>query len=205
MTPSKSKFPAVVIGILGGVGSGKTTVAGMFRQCGAWVLEADRLAHKALRQPGVKRRLVRLWGRAMLDRGGAPDHKKIGGIVFKDPHARVQLESIVHPVITKMMKDETSKHGGLVIWDAALLGETGFHRQCDVLVFVDAPESRRLERVRSSRHWTPGELRRRERAQMGLNKKRQLADYIIKNHQSKASTLKQVRTIAKHILNSVMN
>ncbi|HZN62128.1 MAG TPA: dephospho-CoA kinase [Planctomycetota bacterium] len=189
-----------VVGLLGGIGSGKSAVASLFEKRGARTVDADRVAHGVLEEPSVRRTLASWWGPGILRRGRV-DRAGVARRVFGSAAEAARLEALVHPRIRRALKSEISRarrRGGVLIVEAALLLETGSDAGCDVLVFVDAPAAVRRRRV-AARGWTVGEWRRRERAQWPLGRKRIKADYVINNGGSKAATRKQVDSILQEI------
>ncbi len=179
-----------VIGLAGGIGAGKSTVAGILARLGCLVVDSDSRAKAALDRPDVRGQLVQWWGSDILQRavlGEEPrvDRAKVAQIIFADPEQRKRLESLVHPIV-RQDRETAAKEGAAagakaVIVDAPLLFEAGLDAECDAVIFVDAPRNARLERVRSNRGWSPKELDRREAAQLPLQTKRSKADYTVVN------------------------
>lgn len=189
-----------VVGLLGGVGSGKSSVAALFKEFGALTVDADRIAHGVLEDPAVRRTLVAWWGPAILRRGRV-DRAEVARRAFGSAEATAKLNALTHPRIRRELKREIARArrlGGVVIVEAALLLETGSDAGCDVLVFVDAPAAVRRRRA-ASRGWTAAEWRRREDAQWPLPRKRARADYVIDNGGSRAAARKQVVSILQEI------
>jgi dephospho-CoA kinase len=175
----------LVVGLAGGIGSGKSEVARLLGEHGFVVVDSDAEARACLDRPEVRDRLVEWWGRRVLDAEGRVDRRVVAEIVFGDSKERARLESLVHPLVRRRREDlrEEARRAGAcgVVVDAPLLLEAGVDRECDVLVFVDAPRERRVERVRASRGWDEAELARREAAQMPLEAKRARCDIEIAN------------------------
>jgi dephospho-CoA kinase len=174
------------LGIVGGIGSGKSAVADAMRSLGGHLIAADRLGHEALLQSDIKAKLRQRWGDAILDERGDADRKKIGAIVFTDPAELRALEAQVFPYIEKRIVEEiaharTRNDVKFIILDAAILLETGWHRHCDKIVFVDAPRSLRVARLKEKRGWSEEEVDRREKMQMPLEEKMNRADAVIVN------------------------
>jgi dephospho-CoA kinase len=194
-----------VIGLTGGVGSGKSAVAAMFARLGASVFDADKLCHDLLDRPAVARRVRAYFGDEIIGRGGRLDRRAIAEKVFTDGAALARLMAILHPEVIRQLKASaallrlTGARKALVI-DAALLTETGLEKICDALVFVDAPLSVRAARAGRKRGWTAGEIKRREKFQLPLNKKRQKADYVIDNTRTRRQTLTQVKDIWRSLI-----
>ncbi len=195
---TKGTSPQPVVGIVGGIGSGKSLVASMLAEMGGRVIDADAVGHAMLRRPETVAALTERFGPRILDEAGRIDRRRLAGIVFEDPEALAALNAVVHPP----MKEELAARiaalradrafDGPVILDAAVLLETDWHELCDVIVFVDAPPDQRLARVAASRGWSADELGRREKNQKCLDFKRSQAHYIVRNNSSESHLRQQV-------------
>lgn len=177
-----------ILGLVGGIGSGKSSAARLFAESGAVVLDADKIGHEILLQSDVKQIACDRWGDTIFDSNGEIQRRKLAKIVF-EPSEQGQkelefLNKLTHPRITETIRDriETLKSQGtpLILVDAPLLFESGWNRLVSEVIFVDAPESLRLKRV-LSRGWTPEEFRKREATQWSVEKKRSLADHVLLN------------------------
>ena len=193
-----------VIGLMGGPGSGKSTVARLFQDFGCEIIDADKLAHDAIQSGPAKQQLRVWWGDRAFDASGNVDRQAVGQIVFNDAEQLRRLEALVHPLVSEGRKKERGRLFGLrdcvaVVEDCPLLLETGLDKQCDWLVLVDTPDKIRLSRVRDSRGWDEEELKKRDQRQLPLDIKRQAADYVIRNDQ----TLAQVREQVRHVLQNI--
>lgn len=177
--------PIPVIGLVGGVGSGKSATARAFEKLGCLVSDSDKAVRAVLARPEVAQELASWWGRGILNKGGGVDRKKVAEIVFEDDFQRRRLEGLVHPLVRESREeliDRAKREGAKgVIVDAPLLFEAGVDSECDTVVFVETPRSVRLERVKS-RGWDGEELDRRENAQMTLEEKRRRSDHVLVNH-----------------------
>ena len=194
----------VIIGILGGIGAGKSTVVRMLRRFGAQAIDADELAHETLESPAVRRELVSWLGTVIVDDDGRVDRKAVGKQVFADPEKLERLEALVHPGVRKEItrqleefrrerrSDGPDEAEGILVLDVPLLASTPLRDECDALVFVDASLDVRRERVKRTRGWPAGELEKRESHQMPVEEKRRLADFVIDNSQEESETLRQV-------------
>jgi dephospho-CoA kinase len=176
----------LVVGLIGGIGSGKSQVADAFARRSARVISGDALAHEALRQPAIRERIAARWGREMLDERGEVARRKLAVVVFADPAERKALEEIVHPWIERRLREEIAAAAAdprvkLVVFDAAIMLEAGWDNVCDRLVYVDAPRELRLKRVAGQRGWTEQETAARERAQLPLTEKAARADHALDN------------------------
>ncbi len=183
----------LVVGVIGGIGSGKSTVTDEFARRGAVVISADALGHEALRQPAIREAIVRRWGGEVLDAAGEVDRKKLAAIVFAEPGQRQALEGLVHPYIRRRAEEEIARALAcpdvpMIVLDAAVLVEAGWADVCDRIVFVDADEGVRRARV-ARRGWRIDEMMRREAAQLPLTRKRGRADHVLEN----SSTLEHLR------------
>ncbi|HEX3150409.1 MAG TPA: dephospho-CoA kinase [Gemmataceae bacterium] len=187
-----------VIGLVGGIGAGKSTVANALIRHGGKVVAADPLGHEALEQPDIFARVVEVWGdRGILTPDGKIDRKKFGRIVFPSPVERSRLEHLVHPYIEQRIREEIDKAKAdstakFVVLDAAIMLEAGWDGVCDKLIYVDAPRAIRLARVQQQRHWTDQDLANREAVQMPPEKKKERANVVIDNGGSPEATIAQV-------------
>jgi dephospho-CoA kinase len=189
-----------VIGIAGGIGAGKSEVARTFAQLGCVVTDSDAVARKALDFPEVAAKLQSWWGPAVVGADGRIDRSTVARIVFGDAAERRRLEALIHPIVHEA-RQETIRRARLdgaraVVVDAPLLFEAGVDKECDAVVFVEAPFEQRLARVQRSRHWDEAELKARETAQLTPKEKRLRSDYVINNSGDLADLLSQ----AAHVL-----
>jgi dephospho-CoA kinase len=175
----------ILVGLTGGIGSGKTTVAGMLAARGAVVVDADELAREAL-EPGTRafRHVSDLFGEGILTRDGRIDRAALAGVVFSDEEKRRSLESITHPEIFRLLAEAVEKlrdTDQVVVFDAPLIIETGFHEAVDLLVVVTAPVEQRMERVRRDRGMSEAEAAVRIAAQAAPEARDAAADVLIHN------------------------
>ncbi|MFW5798178.1 MAG: dephospho-CoA kinase [Planctomycetota bacterium] len=174
------------VGLIGGIGSGKSLLARALERRGAEVIDADRIGHRLLDDPEVKQALVDHWGREVLQDDGRIDRKAVGRRVFADPQELKFLNRTVHPRLVVEVRRRLDELDGpdvpMVVIDAALLIEFGLDELCDRVIFVDAPRESRAARVREHRGWSARELELRESSQISLTEKRRRADMVIENH-----------------------
>lgn len=136
------------VGLTGGIGSGKSTVAGWLRDAGFEVVDADLLVAELYRPGGEGAAAVRdLLGPEMLDGQGGVDHAKVAARVFSDPQARLALEKAVHPLVRERFKQVVERSEGVVVLEATLLVEAGYAPDFDLIVAVEAPCELRLDRA----------------------------------------------------------
>lgn len=194
----------VVIGIAGGVGSGKSEVARVLAGLGAVVIDSDVQARAALERPEVKERLAEWWGAGVLRADGTVDRGAVADIVFKDPAERARLEGLVHPLVrarrADLVREAAEKGARMVVIDAPLLFEAGVDKECDAVIFVDTPREVRLGRVRAARGWDEAELDRRERNQMALREKRARSAYVVENSGDRAELEREVGRVFREVL-----
>ena len=187
----------VVVGLTGGIATGKSTVAALFAARGAAVVNADRIAH-ALQEPDQPcyHRIVEAFGTAVLDAQGRIDRRRLGARVFADLDARKRLEAILHPAIREACQQEiraaeASGHRVCVV-NAALILETGQQGRYDALVVVTASEEVQVARLVRLRGLTEAEVRQRLTSQWPTANKAALADFVIDNGGELAATEAQV-------------
>jgi dephospho-CoA kinase len=175
----------LLVGLTGGLGAGKSTVARLLAERGAVVVDADELARRAL-DPGTPgfEQVCDLFGRDILDAEGRIDRRELAARVFADEAKRRALESITHPEVFRLLADTVESYRGsdeVLAFDAPLIIETGFNEAVDVLVVVTAPEGARVERVMRERGMSEEEARARIGAQVEGIRREELADVIIRN------------------------
>ncbi len=194
-----------VIGLTGGVGTGKSTVAGMFHDLGATVLDADRIAHSLMKpRTAVCRKIRAEFGKGVLTREGRIDRKRLGSVVFHSQrHLRV-LCRIVHPAVRDRIQEllwqlERRNPNGAAVLDIPLLIESGPAYKTDALVVVSAPPSVAARRLKRRSGWSREEFERRSSFQLPLREKIRQADFVVNNGGSQSATRRQVVRIWKNI------
>lgn len=191
-----------IIGLTGGIGSGKSTVSQMIRRAGIPVICADKYAREVV-GPGRKayKKIVKTFGKEILKKNKTINRLKLGSIVFQSPGKRKILNKIVHPEVLRQMKQETKGLKGKkpAIWDVPLLFEAGFDKMCGVIVLVDSPEKTRIKRLMKRDDLSQSEIKKRMASQMPMKKKRKKADYIIDNSGTIIKTKRQVEQLAKKL------
>lgn len=196
LPPQRPARP-LVIGLLGGVAAGKSTVARILAEHGFEVLDADEVAREATEREDVARRIRDRFGATVVDATGRIDRARLADIVFADPEARTDLEAIIHPVVRAALEERLAAAlaaGRPVVLDVPLLLESGLAERCDALLFVEADAETRRRRARA-RGWSEGELERREAHQTELSVKRARADATILNDRSIQDTRRQVAEV----------
>jgi dephospho-CoA kinase len=194
-----------IIGIAGGIGSGKSFVARLFGEMGCCVIHADDQVRQAYDDPEIAKMLQQWWGAEIYKADGTVDRHAVAKRIFSDEKERVRLQDLLHPWVAgerdRVMAQAASRRDILAfVWDTPLLFEGGLERDCDAVVFVEAPAELRYQRVAQSRGWTADEINGREKLQWGLDKKRKASHYVVVNTADVAASRSQVREILSRIL-----
>jgi dephospho-CoA kinase len=190
----------LILGLVGGIASGKSIVANYLRDMGAIVLDADRAGHHVLRESEVIAAIKNRWGEKVLDPAGQVNRREVAKIVFSPAGAddRKFLEQLTHPRIESLLKAELDSIRSapnpppVVAIDAALLFEAGWDRLCDKILYIDAPRDIRLERA-VARGWSTEQFAAREAAQLPLAEKAAKSHIVIRN----ARTLQNLREVLR--------
>jgi len=175
----------LLVGLTGGIGTGKSTVARMLEKRGAVVFDADVLARQAVAPgtPGFDQ-VVERFGPNVLAPGGGLDREALASIVFSDPAARRDLEGIVHPEVRRMFAEGCEEYRDsdrVVVFSAPLLVETGMHTAFDRLIVVSAPVATQIERLMRDRGMAERDVQARIAAQLPLEAKAEVADILVDN------------------------
>jgi len=196
----------LVVGLTGGIASGKSTVAGILKDLGALVIDADILSREVvLPHTRCWKSITAHFGKGILNKDLSINRKKLASRIFSDPEKRMRLNRIIHPAIKKRIRQLITDIGhadagaALVIVDAALLVETGMYRDYDRLVVVAADENVQLARLMRRDRCTLMAAQRRLRSQLPLARKIHVADYVINNEGSRAQTRKQAQMLFKRL------
>lgn len=196
-----------VIGILGCIGSGKSTAASCFADLGCTIIDADSIGHEALNDPAILSKLIHRWGPELLDSGRSANRAWIAEKVFDCPEELKYLNSVIHPYVLQRCQTmiDTYQHAdevaGIVL-DMPLLLEVGWEKRCDFLVFVECSDEKRRQRVSKKGEFDFEQLKKRENFQISLDKKRQEAHYSIHNNSDKSDLAEQVALIFSNIAGS---
>ena len=178
----------LLVGLTGGIGSGKSTVARLLEKRGAVVFDADLLAREAV-EPGTPGHaaVIERFGADVLAPGGELDREALASIVFADPAARRDLEQIVHPEVRRLFAEGSEAYRDtdrVVVFSAPLLVETGMHTAFEVLVVVSATVATQIERLMRQRGMSEPSIRARIEAQAPLEDKAAAADFLVDNEGS---------------------
>jgi len=194
---SSTKKP--VIGILGGIGSGKSTVAAEFAKLGCGLIDADEIAHKLLEKKYVKEKIIALFG-PVLDSAGKIDRKKLAEIVFVDADKLASLTKILHPFVlarTEQLINQYNQENQVkaIVLDMPLLIEVGWEKRCDRLIFVDCERPLRVQRMREMGLFDENKIKIRENFQISLDNKAAIAENTINNNSGLSALVRQVADI----------
>ena len=183
--PVLSSRPMILVGLTGGVATGKSTVAHMFARCGAIVIDADALAHQVV-EPGKPawREIVRTFGPSVLNPDRTLNRQTLGALVFRHPTQLRRLERIIHPRVAREQARRTReaarlKPKSVVIYDVPLLFEAGIDARVDIIVVVTADRASQIARLKRRNGFTRAEAIRRIRNQFPLRRKAAAADYLL--------------------------
>jgi len=198
---------SLLVGLTGSMGSGKTRAASLFRQLGAYTLDADAvcLALVKPREPAW-REIVERFGNEILQADETLNRTELAKIVFTDPAKKRALESILHPRVfmeeQKFYNDIRSRQpDALVIIDAALLIESGNHKEMDKVIVVSCGQDEQIRRLLARGGWSREDIEKRLRSQMKVEDKIKLADYVIHNDGSLENLATQVESVFHELKN----
>jgi len=194
----------IVVGLTGNYGAGKSTVARMFRGLGAMTIDTDEIVRRLLEETEVIQEIREAFGEEALA-GGSVDKKWLAEWVFRDAHARVTLEDILHPRVFRKMQEELSaiscEGACIAIVEATVIFERGHQGRFDKIVTVYAPEEITFERLKE-KGIAEADARQRLVSQLPAEIKMRGSDFVIDNSKGIESTREQVRTIYQELLSS---
>ena len=196
MTQSTASYRK--IGLTGGIGSGKSTVAARFAALGAHVYDADEIARHALDPGGVcYARAIEAFGKKVVGSDGEIDRKRLAQIVFQDDVKRLALNAIIHPYVinelfARAARDLDGTQGKIAVFEVPLLFESGLDQSMDKTVLVVSDEENRIRRVMRRSGMTREQVLARMRAQMPEEEKRLRADHILENNSSEEELIRRV-------------
>jgi dephospho-CoA kinase len=184
----------LVAGLTGSIATGKSTVSGILKELGAFIVDADRAAHEVV-LPGTKawNEIVRIFGKEILQKSGEIDRERLGRIIFNDSAMRSILEEVVHPEVVHSMDEQirSIKSGfpdAVVILDVPLLIETGMHKGVGEVIVVYCPEDMQITRLMVRDNISREDALAKVRSQISIEEKRRYATLLIDNSASKDNT-----------------
>ena len=194
-------------GLTGGIASGKSTVAGWFRELGAYVQDGDAIAHQVMEPGGAAYdAVVERFGEGILDREGVISRPLLGELVFQDPAAREELNRLVHPRVREASARLLAAYleeGGpapVLVFEAALLVETGLYREYDSLIVVRCSREEQLQRLLARGLLTVDGAMARIESQLPLSRKLEVADFIIDTSVSPGETRKRTEEVFRELV-----
>ena len=195
-----------IIGILGGISSGKSTVAAEFAKLGCKVIDADKIAKNLLDKEDIKGKIVDLFGGSVIDPAGKIDSRKLAEVVFADTEKLSLLNEIIHPLVLSRAEQLIEKYNRqnqvkAIVLDMPLLVEVGWDKRCDKLIFVNCERQNRVNRAKKLGVFEENQLKIRENFQISLDKKVAIADNFIDNNSCFSALVKQVTGIFSCIMN----
>lgn len=192
----------MIIGVTGSFGSGKTTVAGIFKSFGAKLIDADKIAHRIIK-PGSKvyKKIIAAFGKDILKDNKTIDRDKLAHLVFNNKSLLRTLNKITHPRIISLIKGQIrADRSKIIVLDAPLLIEAGLGDWVDKIIVVKLSRAQQIQRLLNKPYLTKSEVSKRIAAQMPLRKKMRLADFIINNNGTIKATKRQVEKIFKKLI-----
>jgi len=191
----------IMVGLTGGIATGKSTVAQMFKRCGAVIIDADQLARDVVRRgKPAWREIVKVFGEGVLNQDGSIDRHALGTIVFHNRRKLRQLEHIIHPRVAREQQrlarriTERAPHA-VVVYEVPLLFESGAHQRVDTIVVVTADRETQIARLKHRNGMTRTEALRRIKNQMPLAQKVRGADVVLDGTGDKTLVRKEVRRL----------
>jgi len=195
----------LIVGLTGGVASGKTTVSQVLKEEGAYIIDADQIARELVQphKPAWSE-LIKAFGQEILQEDGSIQRKKLADKVFVDPKQRKLLNQILHPRIKEEMDRRTKEIGekdpqAIVVIDAPLMVELGDHREMDRLIVVTSTQTQQIERLKDRDRTNTEEALRIVSSQMPLEEKLKFADYVIRNEGSMEKTKKRAKEVYQEL------
>ena len=191
---------------MGGIGSGKSTVAAEFAKLGCKVIDADKIAHELLVRRTIKEQITTYFGRDVLDSKGNIDRKRLGEIVFADDDKLSLLNGLTHPHVMERVEELIEQYNRqnqvkAIVLDMPLLVEVGWNRRCDRLIFVDCEQKIRAERAKK-KGFDKNQIKIREKFQISLDNKLSFADNTVENNSDFSALVRQVADIFSDIMNN---
>ncbi|MFI5303949.1 MAG: dephospho-CoA kinase [Nitrospiria bacterium] len=200
-----SNMGILKIGLTGGIASGKSTIARIFKDLGAELIDADLIAHQVIQKGNpAYRKIVKRFGKDCLKRNGEINRKILGKIIFENPDKRKILNDIVHPEVFKRKIEAERKivkrnENAVIVFDIPLLIETGSYSTMDKVVLVYVKREKQIERLMKRNHLSREDSQKRIRAQSPFKLKKQYADYVIRGDEDLGKTRKNVKRILDKI------
>ena len=207
MEPSGKK---PIIGLAGGIGAGKSSVARILESLGAAVIDSDQQVRELYSDPHVMSVVRQWWGECVIGRDGCVDRQAVATIVFKAAAELERLERLLYPRLARGREEQIKVHQRdpsvrAIVLDSPKLYEVGLDKICDAVIFIDVDWTVRSKRVTASRGWDLAQLQQREKLLISLDRKRTMADHIVENHADTAALSGEIRRVFSSILAAGQN
>ena len=195
----------ILVGLTGGVATGKSTVAKLFERCGAHIIDADVLAHRVVEpDKPAWRAIVKAFGKQILNADRTLNRAALGRIVFRNTTRLRRLEHIIHPHVAEMQEQLTKTIGrrhprAVIVYEVPLLFEAGVDRRVDHIVVVTADRETQIARLKTRNGFTRAEALRRSRSQMPIKQKAAAADYVLDGTAPRPRLMAQVRRLYREL------
>jgi dephospho-CoA kinase len=194
-----------IIGIVGGMCSGKSTAARELAKSGCAVIDADEMAHQLLDDESVRAKIVQVFGEEVLEKEGKVSRAELAKRAFSDADELALLTEILHPPVLAKVEEligayESKPGVKAIVLDMPMLAEVEWEKRCDYVIFIDCEEPKRLERAQKTGIFSADEVKKRENLQISLDKKRVIADNIVNNNSDLSSLSKQIANIFSNIM-----
>ncbi len=202
--PTK-ELAMILIGVTGGIASGKTEVSKVFHKNGAIILSGDQMGKEVVEKNRlVLKELVRTFGKEILNNKGSLNRRKLGEIAFASKKSKEKLNQIIHPYLLRELRRRIEnlrrkKHRGIVAIDAALIVEWRFQKELDYLIFVQSKREDKIKRLQEHKGYSRREVLDRIKSQLPDKTKRKLADFVIKNDQGLIELREKANRVWKEI------
>lgn len=195
-----------IIGIIGGIGAGKSTVAGILAELGCAVIDADALAHQVLELPDVNKAIAARWGEDLRDSLGRIKRSALAARIFEEPDELTALNGLIHPLVLaevekRIRRYQADGHTKAIVLDMPLLLEVGWDQRCDHVIFVQCEKKMRIQHFQQKLGGKTADLGSREKVQISLDKKEDRADNVVINNSDFATLVRQVSEIFTNIIN----
>jgi len=190
------------VGLTGSIGTGKSTVSKIFKELGAYVIDADQIVHSLLKEESVKEKIREILGNVFDDKGEI-DKKKVAEIIFNNPEKKKQLEALIHPLVFERIQEkikniEKKDPDAVVVVEVPLMIETGSYKNYDVVIVVYAPEEIQLKRL-LNRGMEKEDALKRIKSQMPIDEKVKYADIVIENTGTLEELKKKVENVYREL------
>ena len=199
-----------VIGILGGISSGKSTVAEEFAKLHCGIIDADKIAHELLRTDSVKKQIAQQFGQNVFDPTGEVNKKKLADAVFDNEENLSRINAIIHPSVLTRAEEMITNYNrdpeiAAIVLDMPLLMEVGWEKRCEKLIFVACNKQNRLKRAQQKPHFHANNqknVKKRQNFQISLDKKAKIAHYVVDNNSGREILIQQITDIFSNIVNT---